>query len=708
MVWHKNKGVYSEIGDKGKMSVMGDNSLDKDELARIAKEYAPRIFEDYEKRPEEFVSRDYKVFKSEEASSKKNLTPYELLCSVAEKIIKVQPSKGSSEDLTKSIEFSGMRCTPAGVLSAAFISTILFIFLSATITLIGLVPIPLGLTMVIFSMFAGFYIVHYPKKRAKDLRVRASEEIVLSIVYMVISMRIVPNLENAIKFVATNLAGPLAMDFRKLLWDIYMRKEENTDKALGKYIDMRWKNENEEFSSALNLIRNSVDQPEQKRLAMLDESVDVILKGTKERMNHYAHNLQMPLLIIHAMGIMLPVIGLVLFPVLVMFLSNLIQPYMLFLGYDVFLFLGLWWYTSNVLSTKPPTLSKPDVSKHPDTPKAGYFRLRIFGKKLNVRTAIPPSILFVTLFAIGVNGMTNNAATSFIKVIYSVVIIAAFSLSISFYAFLESFQRTYVRKKIMSVESEFAEALFHLGNQLSSGIPIENAIDKNQEKIRDLSISDFFERIVQNIKRMGMTFEQAIFDKNNGAVWYYPSSLIISVMKVIVEAVRKGVYNASQSMLSISRYLKDVHSIEEELRSVLGESTTSMKFLGAVLAPLVAGVTVTLALVMLDIIKALGEKIAILTSQGGATSLPLFLTIGMDKGAVTAEIFQLVVGIYMLEVAGLLSYFVSRIETGEDKINFYSTLALNMFISFAVYSITILIVYSTFGAQIQSAIIGGV
>ncbi len=528
----------------------------------------------------------------------------------------------------------------------------------------------------------------------------------LSIVYMVISMRISPNLENAVKFVATNLTGPLALDFRKLLWDIYMRKEESIDKALGTYIDARWKKENEEFSSALTLIRNSIDQPEKKRLAMLDEAVDVILKGTKERMSHYAQNLRMPLLIIHAMGILLPIMGLVMFPVLVLFLSNIVQPYMLFLGYDVFLFLGLYWYTSSVLATKPPTLSKPDVSKHPDTPKDGYFRAKVFGKKLEIKTIIPPAILFSVLFFIGYSGMTSGAS-SFERVIYSTVVISSASLSISLYGFLESFQRTSVRRKVIAVEGEFAEAIFHLGNQLSSGTPIENAIDKNQEKIRDLSISDFFGRIVQNIKRMGMTFEQSIFDKNYGAVWYYPSSLIISVMRVVVEAVRKGVYNASQSMLSISRYLKDVHSIEEELRDILGESTTSMKFLSSILAPMVAGVTVTMALIMLDIIKVLGEKLAGLTQQGVGTSLPLFLTVGLDKGGVTAEIFQLVVGIYMIEVAGLLSYFVSKIETGEDKINLYHTLSINMLISFVVYVFSILGVYSTLGSQIQNTILGG-
>ncbi len=688
---------------------MSDNNIDEEELMRIVRDYQTKVFDDDmpEKTNENFLSLDYKTFRTEEKGAKKNLGNYEKLCAISEKILKIEPSKDSAEHLRKEIDFTNLQCTPAGVTSASFLSTIILLFVSFAFILTGTVPIFLGLTMLVFSIISGVYISGYPSKRSKDFRVKASEEIVLSIVYMVISMRISPNLENAVKFVATNLTGPLALDFRKLLWDIYMRKQESIDKALGMYIDARWKNENEEFSSALTLIRNSIDQPEKKRLVMLDEAVDVILKGTKERMSHYAQNLRMPLLIIHAMGILLPIMGLVMFPVLVLFLSNIVQPYMLFLGYDVILFLGLYWYTSSVLATKPPTLSKPDVSKHPDTPKNGYFRAQIFGKKLEIKTIIPPAILFSILFFIGYSGMTTGAS-SFERVIYSTVVIASISLPISLFGFLESFQRTSVRRKIIAVEGEFAEAIFHLGNQLSSGTPIENAIDKNQEKIRDLSISDFFGRIVQNIKRMGMTFEQSIFDKNYGAVWYYPSSLIISVMRVVVEAVRKGVYNASQSMLSIARYLKDVHSIEEELRDILGESTTSMKFLSAILAPMVAGVTVTMALIMLDIIKVLGDKLAGLTQQGVGTSLPLFLTVGLDKGGVTAEIFQLVVGIYMIEVAGLLSYFVSKIETGEDKINLYHTLSINMLISLIVYVVSILGVYSTLGSQIQDTILGGI
>ncbi|MFH1105880.1 MAG: hypothetical protein V1731_01560 [Candidatus Aenigmatarchaeota archaeon] len=653
---------------------------------------------------EEFLSHEFRVFMDEEKNATLKLSAFERACNFCEKIIKVEPGKSTQESMGQAIEFAGLRCTPASVTSLSAISIVLLLMFSLTTILLEIVPVPAGLVMVVFSLLFGLYIYNYPSTKSREFRVKASEEIVLSVVYMVIAMRLAPNLESAIKFAAVNLTGPLAKDYRKVLWDIYMRRYESAEESLKEYTNKKWKNENQEFVSAINLVVNSINEPEQKRNAMLDEAIDVVLAGTKERMKHYAQNLRTPVLIIHALGILLPIMGLVLFPVLILFLSDVIKPYILFMLYDIVLAVFLWWYIDYTLSSKPQSLSKPDVSRHPGMPKIGCFRMSIFGYKYDMPTILPTLIVFLTFLWIGLNGLAPSETSSFMRVMYSTLIISGTGIAIAFYCYASSFQRVSIRDQVVSVESEFGEAIFQLGNQLASGIPIERAVETSQEKIRNLKISSFFEMITNNIKRMGMTFEQAVFDRNYGAVWNYPSALIISVMKVIVEASKKGVFVASSSMMSIAKYLKDVHIIEEDMREILGETTSSMKFLSAFLAPLVAGVTVTMGLVMLDIIKVLGEKLGQLPSGG---SLPLMSVVNFGQASVSSEVFQMIVGIYMLEVILLTSTFISKVESGEDKIAAYSVTSKNIFVGLIVYTLTIAFVYSIFGNQIQNLLVGG-
>ena len=60
---------------------------------------------------------------------------------------------------------------------------------------------------------------------ASTWRMKASNQMVQSIFYIVTYMRHTSNLERAIEFAANHLEAPLSLDFRKILWDV---ETENT------------------------------------------------------------------------------------------------------------------------------------------------------------------------------------------------------------------------------------------------------------------------------------------------------------------------------------------------------------------------------------------------------------------------------------------------------------------------------------------------
>ena len=135
------------------------------------------------------------------------------------------------------------------------------------------------------------------------------------------------------EFAAENLSGKLVYELRKLLWDVEVGNYLTMQEGLLAY-GAKWK-ENRPFLEAIDLIIGSLSHGETRRQEMLDQSVDVILAGNREGAKHFTQELNTPVMFIHAMGIILPLLGFVMFPLLAIFLN--IGSAVLFVIYDVML-----------------------------------------------------------------------------------------------------------------------------------------------------------------------------------------------------------------------------------------------------------------------------------------------------------------------------------------------------------------------------------
>jgi len=623
-------------------------------------------------------------------------TLYEKACHFTEGLFPIEPGEKTREKILANLRSAYINANPRGAFSLSILAALVFIVIVMFyIVFIGADVFGLFGFIAVFIVFWYFY--NYPATRAKAMSVQMSADAVLAILYMVIYMRTSPNLEGAIKFASQNLDSPLGWDLRKLLWDIEIGKYSSADEALINYIT-KWKDKNKEFSEALNLLRGSAVESGRRQM-IYDETIDIILNGTRERAKHYAAGLRMPMTLIYAMGVLLPVMGLVLFPIVLIFIADVVKPSFVVFGYDILLPLCLYFIVNYILSSKPPTFSPPNISKAKGIPPMGKFTLG------NAMIPIWPIALLLSLPFIftGILGLSNPDV--YFSVTSSIVIIFGFSIIISGYAFLDSYQKIKVRRDIEKIENEFAIALFQLGNIIAGGTPLEKAIDNVRENLKELKIAEMFEIISLNIKKFGYTFEQALFDKEVGALWYYPSSLIQSIMQTIIQSSKKSVKTAASSMVVISRYLKGVHEVKEDINEILGETTSSMKFLAMFLSPMVSGITVTLAVVILRILENLGAAMqGIMGASGGlGTAQSLFLIPWAMGGElpITPPTFQLIVGIYMIETAVLLSIFLNGIEYGEDPVGTRNNIWNILLIGIILYTISWIATYSMFGGAIE-------
>ncbi len=642
------------------------------------------------------VTREYTEFLKEEELTRRQ-SIYEKSCNLAVKIFPIPPWSSLAKNYQEAIEFSHMNITAKAAFSFAILATLLMLVIpSILVFFLGFFVSSVLLVILVFAGLTFYYLFDYPTHYSTVFGIRSSAEMIMTIIYMTISMRISPNIENAVRFAAKNLTGALAFDLRKLLWDVYTRKFDSMDAALDTFID-KWKKNNEEFTEAIYLIKSSSFESAVKVEQTLDEAVDIALNGIKEKMKHYAQDLRTPTAVLNAMGILLPIIGLIFLPIMSLFLPDAVQPVFIAIGYDILLPIGVYLLMKTFLERRPYTFHQTDISKHPKFKREKLFD-KIFIISLIIAissTSIGSYLIFITQEQFSIN-----------LILYSLIITWGIGLSIVIYSVFSVKSKLKIREEVSNVENEFAEAMFQLGNQLTRGMPLETALKDISPKIKNLRISKFFEIILYNIETFGMTFEQAVFDDNNGAIKQYPSRMIEAIMLSIVEISKKGMQFVSKSMISVSTYLKDAHSVEEELKDVLGETTSTMQLQAVLLAPLTAGIVVAITAMIAEILIALKGAIEKIYQGfgnygplGTAGSGLLTSIINVDK-IMPVHIFQIIVSIYMMEVVGMLAIFLSQINNGDENLLKRYSLGKIMMLSLIIYTIIFLLIFSLFRALI--------
>ncbi|MFB6158780.1 MAG: hypothetical protein ABEJ95_03915 [Candidatus Nanohalobium sp.] len=678
-------------------------------------------------------SRTYKEFKEEEIESRKK-TKYERLCNFFGSIFTIKAGEETHEKLTPPILLLGWNITPGMVLSATvgvfLVSMFLWAFLFALNSLAGgIIPMSLMLLTVSVPLTATAYTYKKPVFAAQDKVIHSSGEMILAVLYMVVYMRKSPNLEGAIRFAALNLEGPIASDLKNILWNLEVGEYNRVEEALEDYT-RRWKDYNDDFLESLNLLRAAMNQTNaERRQKMMDDSIDTILEGTQEKMKHYAQSLQTPVMIINAMGAMLPVLGMILLPMISAFLGGLITPMHLIILFNLMLPGFLYWFIQRALSSRPPTVNTEAVDEE-TMPERGKYPVELMGREFQIPTWSIGLGIFLLIGSYGMWGylqlpafypienfnpagvpglfIENGSPAPFPMLMRSVSLVLGAGLGIGVTKVLGTVKRKEAEDHLGKIESQFPSALFELGNEISGGTPIEIALQDAAESTDDLEISELFYAASENIRDMGMTFNQAIFDEQYGALRQFPSQMIKTVMKVAAESSRKGTKVTSTAMTTISEYLKTVHQTQEKLNDLMEDTTTTIKMLAYMLGPVISGVAVGMSQTIISALFKLSESFQQTKQSLPQSQASNFTGIGILKGldqAIPPELLQFVVGIYLIELLHLLGIFYMKITEGDNP-TFKNLFTGKILISGMIfYTMTLMIISLLFGGIMSN--IGG-
>lgn len=672
----------------------------------IIKEYRKKLKGHIEEEGPESItefSKEYITFREESLS--KQTTRYENLCNSLEKIIQIKPPALKYAKLEEAIETAHLNITPIGSASFAIFTSVLIIFIGLLMAvLLYLITeefkffFPLAL--IIFGTILLKPLSNIPIYLADRWRLKASNQMVLCILYVAMYMRHTSNLEHAIKFAAEHIEPPLSLDLRKIFWDIETGRFSNIKDSLNNYLE-NWRHYNLEFINAFHLIESSLYEPsESRRLDLLDKSLDVMLEGTYEKMLHYAQELKNPITMLHMLGVVLPILGLVVFPLVGSFLGGLVRWYHVAFLYNLILPIIVFTIGLNVLSKRPTGYGESQISKELLETQKKPTGLAFFIAFIFLAIAFFPLLVHAIDPAVDISlgdtfgyflGYQDDGKYGPFGIgalILSFFIPLGLAFSLSFYFKTKTKHLIGIRNETKDLEKEFASSLFQLGTRLGDGVPAEVAFSNVAENMEGTPTGNFFRIVDANIRNLGMGIKEAIFNNKTGAVMQYPSAIVQSSMEVLLESSKKGPKVASQALISISRYIERIQQVNERLKDLLSEVISSMKSQISFLTPAIAGIVVGIASMIVNVIVQLGIRFQELKIEGE-------LGVGSQLGAIqqifkTSDIipgffFQFVVGLYVVQIVYILTSLANGIENGDDKLNEQYLIGKNILKSVMIY-----------------------
>lgn len=677
-------------------------------------------------------SREYLQFKEDMLPE---LSRYTRWAQTLGTLVKLKISPKEEIKIQKDLDGAHINVTPSQALTLAVFSMLL-IFFGVVLTTIaiffitGTLQLLFAFLGVITSVFVFYYTYSMPKRLANSWRLKASSQMVPAILYVVVYMKHTSNLERAIAFASEHLETPLSLDFKKIFWDVEVGRFSTVKQSLDYYLET-WREHAPEFIEAFHLIESSLFEPsESRRVQTLEKALQVILDGVYEKMLKYSREIRSPLTNVYMLGIILPTLGLALLPLASTLLGGVLQWQHVFLIFNIIIPFAVFYLTSEVLLKRPGGYGETSVlERNPEYYKFTATQPWIEAAVLALPLIVIGLLPFIFQIDLGLSNPGNNflgfqkdytfgdiglnflgETTSQLKLFdfkevggqtlgpfgpLGVLLSMFLPLGIGVF-FIHTYNRKTKdliksRDETKELEKEFTNSLFQLGNRLGDGVPAEIAFARVASTTQGQRTQSFFALVNQNIQQLGMSVDEALFNPKRGAINFYPSALIATSMKILVESARKGLEVAARSLMSISEYVKNIHKIEERLRDLLAEVVSDMKSNMTFLAPLLAGVVVGLAAMItsilnrLDVLANFGNESQ---SLGGLGSLSDIVGIFDIKEMIPPYFVQVSIGIYIIEIIFILTAALVTVDAGRDPLKEKYDLARNLQRGLVLYAIT--------------------
>jgi hypothetical protein len=613
-----------------------------------------------------------------------------------------------SADYQEILTISGLNVTPLDVLLFSYTSAllsfllclagvviILVMYLFFSLLIDGLTLIILGGILIGVPIVVMNYIATYPKTHSRYNQIYCLGDIPEVLSYLVMYLKLVPNLENSVRFAASESTTTLAKNLRKLIWDMEIRVYHGITDALTSFAT-QWGRWSDYFKRSLHLIGSSIqERDETARIITLDRALDVSLEGTQETMNQFAARLHQPTVILYSLGIMIPLSLVAMLPAAGL-VGMRITIGQVFVLYDVLLPLFVLLFIHKILLTRPVTFTPSTISSdHPDLRGSSKHRSLVVSLVLGIVVSLPGFIFLLVPFVHPTD--SSNGVMKFLtdpqglNSFFPCTLFFIWGVAAAVSSYCIRVYRPYkkVRDEIKQMEREFSDALYILGKRISEEKSPEDSFLYTAKTMQGTKIAEVFHHTCFNLMALHTNFHDALFSSEFGSLRHVYSDRIKAILQLFIEGTQKSQRVVSASIIRIADHLKQLQLVEKKLQDMLYELTSTLQSTITVFAPLIAGVTLSITTLISRILGSVSisnsPEMIPEVSPGLVDTSQAFMIKNIQP-----EYFVLVIGMYLIELVFLLTRFTNGINEGNDKAIFMYRLGKIMPLSIIVFSVTLL------------------
>jgi len=458
----------------------------------------------------------------------------------------------------------------------------------------------------------------YPKSRALLISRQNLSSASKIIILIATRMKQDSNLEQAVYFAARTIKGGLSSELESALSDALNGKTPLKQGIMN--LAQRYRHLSRGFFDSVQLIVSSTSETNEKtRKSVLDSSIKCILSCEEKEFSGFLGSLAFPTIILLSIGTSVPLAVLSLAPVSSVFNLKFASPENLavFLGFSLF---GIYFFEKSVLKKMPFVFSGAVIAPQ----KVNYFLV---------------SALFLFFLIPSVY-------------IHEYAVVFAVAVSLAFYSFQVSEKGIQESLKIKQFEHDTVYFSQHISGLLISGKSPESALNEAVESAKGSEIETPLKKSVLNLKN-GMSLSDSFFHETEGALKNIGSDIVRVVFLMFSETAKKGNVAAGRTMQIICKALYSMNEAEQKLKKNLEHGLGMMKNTAVFFAPVMCGLVVTMQKLMLKSFSGFNTGFFDFSPSAGTGFLGL------------------ITGIYCLVLTVLIIYYVSFIESNNDRNVFF-------------------------------------
>ncbi len=427
----------------------------------------------------------------------------------------------------------------------------------------GLVGRALAGALVAVGAAGAYAVYRAPRWLATARRVRALGDAPALVARAALRMQVSPAPEEAAAFAAQG-DRPLSASLRE-----HVRRARGTPDSGWAGFAREWRDWNPHLRRAVSLLGAAADAPPGDRERTLDRALSVVLDGTRDRAAEFASSLQGPATAVYAFGVVLPLALVGVLPAASV-AGVPVSVTAVAVVFDAALPAALVGASAHLLARRPAAFPPVAVPRdHPEIPDRAWPMLLVGAAAAAVAwtgatVLAPPWARWVSAPGAGVGAALVWWARPVLA----------------------------VRDDVRAVEAGLADALALAGQRLRDGEPPEAAVAHVANAL-DGATGETFGDAARVQRQLRLGTRQAFLGEY-GALRWLPSPRVRAAVELFARAAREG-DRGGRVLVELADHLDELRAVERDARRSLSRVTGTLRSTATLFAPLIAGVTVTLA-----------------------------------------------------------------------------------------------------------------